>query len=273
VPSIFVISDGTGRTAQQALEAALTQFDRENVHITRFGSVRSDNQVEAIVNLAKETGAFIIHTLVTDRLRETLFRSARLQNVDNIDLMGPLLHRLSDQLSANPSEKPGLFSVINDSYFRKIEAMQFAFKHDDGKRIEDLQLAEIILVGVSRTFKTPLSIFLAFKGWYVANVPIVLDVPPPEELFRVPPEKIYCLTTYPNRLAVLRRARQERLGGHTGPYSHPEHVKKEIAFANRIFEGQPKWQKINVTSKAIEEISAEILSILPKKPTEDSSIE
>ena len=265
MPNIFVISDGTGRTAQQALEAALTQFDRESVQITRFGSVRTEEQLEAVVNLAKDTGAFIIHTLVTDKLREALFHAARHENVDNIDLMGPLLQRLSDQLSADPSEQPGLFNVLNDSYFRKIEAMQFAFKHDDGKRIEDLKLAEIVLVGVSRTFKTPLSIFLAFKGWFVANVPIVLDVPPPEELFQVSPERVYCLTTYPNRLAILRRARQERLGGHTGSYAHPEHVKKEIAYANRIFEGKPKWQKINVTSKAIEEISAEILSILPKK--------
>lgn len=246
----------------------MTQFDREKVQITRFGSVRTDEQVDAIVRLARESGAVIIHTLVTDKLRERLFRSARHENVDNIDLMGPLLQRLSDQLAANPSEQPGLFSVLNDSYFRKIEAMQFAFKHDDGKRIEDLKLAEIVLVGVSRTFKTPLSIFLAFKGWFVANVPIVLEVPPPDELFEVPPGRVYCLTTYPNRLALLRRARQEKLGGQTGSYAHPEYVKKEITYANNIFERQPKWQKINVTSKAIEEISAEILSILPKKNAE-----
>ncbi len=91
--------------------------------------------------------------------------------------------------------------------------MQFAFNHDDGKRVEELKKAEIVLLGVSRTFKTPLSIFLAFKQWFVANVPIVLGIPMPEIIYKIPPEKVFCLSTYPNRLAQLRRARQERLGG------------------------------------------------------------
>ncbi len=153
--------------------------------------------------------------------------------------------------------------------------MQFAIKHDDGKRIYNIDKAEIIILGVSRTFKTPLSIYLAFRGWYVANVPIILDFPVPDEVLQIPSEKIYCLTTYPSRLTLLRRAREDRLKVSTGNYADPVYVRKEINYANRIFNSHPGWQKINVTSKSIEEIAAEIITLLPKKmiPKEDPNDE
>lgn len=263
--TIYVISDGTGRTAQQAVKAALTQFKGSNPEIKRYGNILNIQQVMEVVSWAKAEKAIIIHTLVTDKLREELVKLTRIHHVESIDLMGPLLHRLSDHLSANPSEEPGLYRVLSDSYFRKIETMQFAIKHDDGKRIYNIDKAEIIILGVSRTFKTPLSIYLAFRGWYVANVPIILDFPVPDEVLQIPSEKIYCLTTYPSRLTLLRRAREDRLKVSTGNYADPVYVRKEINYANRIFGSHPGWQKINVTSKSIEEIAAEIITLLPKK--------
>ena len=265
MPTIYVISDGTGRTAQQAVKAALTQFRESNPEIKRYGNILETEQVQWIVEHAKAENAIIIHTLVTDKLREELVKSARFHNVEQIDLMGPLLHRLSDQLSTHPSEEPGLYRTLSDSYFRKIETMQFAFKHDDGKRVDTIGQAEIILLGVSRTFKTPLSIYLAFRGWYVANVPIILDLPIPKEVLQISGQKIFCLTTYPTRLAQLRRAREEHLGGITGNYADPVYVRKEINYANRIFNAHSEWRKVNVTSKSIEEIAAEIIALLPKK--------
>ena len=265
MPIIYVISDGTGRTAQQAVKAALTQFQGSNPEIKRYGNILDIEQVLWIVEHAKAEKAIIIHTLVKDKLREELVRLARIHHVEQIDLMGPLLHRLSDQLAAHPSEEPGLYRKLSDSYFRKIETMQFAFKHDDGKRIENIGQAEIILLGVSRTFKTPLSIYLAFRGWYVANVPIILDFPLPDEVMQISGQKIFCLTTYPSRLTQLRRSREERLKGNTGNYADPVYVRKEINYANRIFDLHPDWQKVNVTSKSIEEIAAEIVALLPKK--------
>lgn len=269
---IYVISDGTGRTAQQAVEAALTQFKESNPEICRYGDIRKISEIHEIILQAKDDNAFVIHTLVKDKLREDLVRFARIHNVESIDLIGPLLQRLSDQLSVNPSEKPGLFRVLNDSYFRKIETMQFAFKHDDGKRTENLDKAEIVLLGVSRTFKTPLSIYLAFKGWYVANVPLILNIPLPQQVYSLPDEKVFCLTTYPSQLSMLRKAREERFGGATGEYANPEYVTKELNYANRIFYLHSGWQKINVTSKAIEEISAEIIALLPKKKDHDCEL-
>lgn len=265
MPTIYVISDGTGRTAQQAVKAALTQFKGSNPEIKRYGDILNIQQVMQVVSCAKAEKAIIIHTLVTDKLREELVKLTRIHHVESIDLMGPLLHRLSDHLSANPSEEPGLYRVLSDSYFRKIETMQFAIKHDDGKRIYNIDQAEIIILGVSRTFKTPLSIYLAFRGWYVANVPIILNFPVPDEVLQISSEKIYCLTTYPLRLTQLRRAREDRLKVSTGNYADPVYVRKEINYANRIFDSHPDWQKINVTSKSIEEIAAEIITLLPKK--------
>lgn len=266
---IFVASDGTGRTAEQAVNAALTQYPAQQVDIRRVSEVRNIHQVHELVLMAAEHHSLIVHTLVSDKLREELFRVARLHNVHTVDLMGPLLDHLSDHLASNPSGMPGLFRTLNESYFRKIESMQFAFNHDDGKRISELHKAEIILIGVSRTFKTPLSIYLAFKQWFVANVPIVLGIPVPGELYQVPPEKVFCLMTYPNRLAQLRKARQDRLGGETGEYAHPDYVRKECRYASEIFSSQPKWQQINVTSKSIEEIASEILALMPKRLEEE----
>jgi [pyruvate, water dikinase]-phosphate phosphotransferase / [pyruvate, water dikinase] kinase len=269
---IFVVSDGTGRTADQAVQAALTQFSRDNVEIRRYSEIRTKEQIRQLVMDAKKASAFIVHTLVTDKSRELLLRTARLHNVETIDLMGPLLSSLSDHLATHPSEQPGLYSHLDESYFRRIETMQFAFNHDDGKRIEELQKAEIVLVGVSRTFKTPLSIYLAFKRWYVANVPIVLGIPVPEILYNIPPERVFCLQTYPNRLAQLRRARQDKLGGTIREYADPEYVRKECRYASDIFSGRPEWQKINVTSKSIEEIASEIITLLPIRADDDIDI-
>lgn len=266
---IFVVSDGTGRTAEQAVRAAMTQFEGQQIDIQRFSEIRDDIQLHELVIEAVLKKAFIVHTLVSDKLREELFRVARLHNVETIDLMGPLLDRMSDQFAVDPIEQPGLFRTLNDSYFRRIETMQFAFNHDDGKRVEELQKAEIVLLGVSRTFKTPLSIYLAFKRWYVANVPIVLGINAPEIIYKIPPERVFCLVTYPNRLAQLRKARQERLGGTPFEYSNPDYVKRECTYASQIFSSEPRWQKINVTSKSIEEIASEIVALMPKKK-EDS---
>jgi [pyruvate, water dikinase]-phosphate phosphotransferase / [pyruvate, water dikinase] kinase len=258
---IFIVSDGTGRTATQALNAALTQFPDQEVETIIHNEVRSKQQVEDAVKKASTFGAFVVHTLVSNDLREYMITTGRLNNVETIDLMGPLLGRLSEKLMYSPAEKPGLFNEINREYFKRIDAMQFAFHHDDGLRPEELHKAEIVLVGVSRTFKTPLSIYFAFKGWLVANVPIVLGIEPPEELFRLPPERVFCLTTFAHNLASLRHVRLEHLGIGSGEYASLKYVQQELSYAHGIFRRQPRWPVIKVSNKPIEEIASEILAI------------
>lgn len=268
---VFVVSDGTGGTAERALQAALTQFEGAQISIKRYPYVRNEEQINEIVQEVARVGGFIVHTLVSNEAREAMIRIGRENNVETIDLMGPLLARLSHQLRVSPLEKPGLFSQLNQDYFRRIETMEFAFHHDDGQRVEDLHRADLVLVGVSRTFKTPLSIYLAFKGWFVANVPIILDVEPPAILSELSAGKIFGLTMNTYRLATLRQARVEYLGESTSDYADLEYVRREVLYALHIFESPPKWSVINVTNKPIEEIASEILALYRKNQTSHSS--
>ena len=265
MPKIFIVSDGTGRTATQALNAAITQFPGHNLETIIRNDVRSKEQIDEAVKEASETKAFIVHTLVSNSLRDFIITTGRTYNVETIDLMGPLLARLSEKLMHSPTEKPGLFSEINKEYFKRIDSMQFAFHHDDGQHPEELHKAEIVLLGVSRTFKTPLSIYFAFKGWMVANVPIVLNQPPPNEIFQIPPERVFCLTAYAYNLSTLRQVRLEHLGSGAANYATLQHVNMELNYARFIFSKQPLWPVITVTNKPIEEIASEILAIKKAK--------
>ena len=262
---IYVVSDGTGRTGEQAITAALYQFSDVNVKLIKRAKVRTEQKIRQVVQEAEKSGGFIVHTLVTDKLREVMLRTGRKSNVDTIDLLGGLLSRLSEKFAVSPAEKPGLFGQLNKSYFRRIETMEFAIRHDDGQRINDLKKAEIVLLGVSRTFKTPLSIYLAFREWFVANVPIVMGEELPSAVYKLPASKIFCLDTNPRALSGLRKARQDYLSGAIGDYDEFEYVRIELMHARKIFSNNPKWPVINVTSKPIEEIATEILAIKGKK--------
>jgi regulator of PEP synthase PpsR (kinase-PPPase family) len=263
--NIFIVSDGSGRTAEQALSAALIQFTDVEVKLINRAKIRTEQKVRETVQEAKKAGGFIVHTLVTDKLREVMLRSGRKYNVDTIDLMGGLLGRLSQEFALSPAEKPGLFGQINKSYFRRIESMEFAFHHDDGQRVNELKKAEIVILGVSRTFKTPLSIYLAFKEWFVGNVPIVIGGDLPPIIYKIPPSKVFCLDTNARALAELRRTRQDYLGGAVGDYDDIESVRVELMYARKLYNKNPKWAVINVTNKPIEEIASEILAIKGSK--------
>jgi regulator of PEP synthase PpsR (kinase-PPPase family) len=257
--TVFVVSDGTGRTAKQALKAAMTQFEDVEIDLKLRATVRSNADVRRVVKEAAASGGFIIHTLVTDRLREQMVHAGRRHNVETIDLMGTLLARLSDRFAVSPAEKPGLFAQLNMDYFRRIETMEFAIDHDDGLRIGELKSAEITLLGVSRTFKTPLSVYLAYRGWFVSNIPVILDHDLPPIVYELAPGNVFCLDTNPTRLAGLRRTREEYLRGKVGDYARVEFVRRELDWARKIFKQQRRWRIVDVTSKPIEEIASEIL--------------
>jgi len=259
---VFAVSDATGVTAEHVLSAALMQFAGAEVEIERRPGVRTEEQVRQVVEEVAQVGGLIVHTLVSDELRGVMLRAGRLHNVETIDLMGPLLARLSQQLAVSPAGRPGPLSQLNEEYFRRIETMEFAYRHDDGRRVHELSKAEIVLVGVSRTFKTPLSIYLAFKGWFVANVPIVFRTKPPAILFDLPPGRVCGLTIDPVRLAEFRRVRHELLNEATGEYADPDFVRRELEYAMHIFRSQRGWPVVDVTDKPIEEITSEILTLV-----------
>ncbi len=263
---IFAVSDATGKTAARVLNAALLQFDNDDVKIIRYGEVRSVDRIREICDEAAREGGFIVHTLVSEDLRLHMLDQGRRFNVPTIDLMGPLLIRLATWFESQPKSQPGLFHVIDAEYDRRIEAIEFAVQHDDGRRTEELHLADVVLVGVSRTSKTPLSIFLANQGWKVANVPIVLGLKPPPKLFELSRRKVIALTIDPERLASLRQVRAERLGTRQAGYADLETIRKEVVHAYQIFDQHRDWPLLDVTAKPIEEAAAEIITIVRRKP-------
>jgi regulator of PEP synthase PpsR (kinase-PPPase family) len=158
---IIVVSDATGETTERVTRSVLTQFGDAPASVERCGGVRTPEQVRAVVGEAAGRGALIIHTMVSNELRQMMLEEAHLHGVDAMDLMGPVLDRLATHLKLTPQEKPGLFSQLVEAASRRIEAVEFAFRHDDGQRVEELERAEIVLVGVSRTMKTPTMLYLA----------------------------------------------------------------------------------------------------------------
>jgi len=265
---IFAVSDATGKTANRVLNAALAQFGRDDVHVIRYGDVRSVDRIREIFDEAALVGGFIVHTLVSEELRMHMLDEGRKFNVTTIDLIGPLLIRLSDWFETQPIAKPGLFHVIDEEYDRRIEAVEFTVQHDDGRRTSELHLAEIVLVGVSRTSKTPLSMYLANRGWKVANVPLALGLEPPKNLFELPKRMVIALTIDPERLASLREVRAERLGTRKLGYADLETVRREMAYAYEIYDRRRDWPLLDMTAKPIEEAAAEIITIVRRKPSE-----
>ncbi|MBT8394489.1 MAG: kinase/pyrophosphorylase [Flavobacteriaceae bacterium] len=262
---IFVISDGTGETAKHSLRSALVQFEVIDVQTHIRSNIRSEEQIKEIIEEAHLVSGLIVHTMVAKKLRHLILEQGRLHELRTIDLMGPLLAQLSNHFENLPTERPGIYQKLSRSYFQRIEAIEYTLRHDDGQHVEELGGADIVLLGVSRTFKTPLSVYMAYRGWRVANVPIVLNIPVPDIVLKLPPERVFCLTTISGRLAELRKARDKYLGGLTGHYSSRSHVHEELNYASKIFRTHPKWTVIRVTNKPIEEICSEILANIRRR--------
>lgn len=268
--TIFVLSDGTGETADQMIKAAIVQYMREGLKIVRYKNVRTQQQVTAIFEEAHETKAFVAYTVVSDNLRSYIQQMSQQTGVPTVDLLGPLFEILSKYLTKNPTLEPGLFHQVNENYFKRIDAIEFTVKHDDGKYTDNLEPADIILVGLSRTSKTPLSIYLSYKGWRVANVPVVQGIPLPEKLFQVDQRKIVGLIIDPQALVTIRRERLLKMGEDpTGSYANLEHVMSEIEYCKEIYRKNRRWPVFDVTNKALEETASEIeksiLNSMPEK--------
>jgi len=264
---IFVVSDATGQTAERMVRSALVQFKEAPAIVIRRGNVCTPEQLRAIVQEAVGHDSLILHTLVSDELRRLMLAESRAQGVDAMDLMGPMLDRLAKHLKLRPQEKPGLFKQLVEARSREIEAVEFAFRHDDGQHADELSRAEVLLVGVSRTMKTPTTLYLAYQGWFAANVPIVPKIPMPPAVLSFPSERIICLVMEPRRLSALRRVRAEYLRIPAKAYASLENVRKELRHSERLC-AKHDWRQIDVTGKSVEEVAREIVVLLP---TEEQS--
>jgi len=255
---IFVVSDGTGETATKMSKAALLQFKPSNIVFTRHSNVRSIESIREVVKDAERDGALVIHTFASRELRKAMEEICRERDVPSHDLLGLLLKELSEFIGAPPGERPGLLHQVDDDYFERIDALAFTVRHDDNRSPEDLQSADIILVGVSRTSKTPLGIYLAQEGQKVANISVVMGDELPKQLFEVDQSKIVGLMTNPERLAEVRKARLSRLGSLDSAYADLGHVTEELNYCRKIFDQNSAWLRVDVTGKSVEEIASEI---------------
>jgi regulator of PEP synthase PpsR (kinase-PPPase family) len=256
--TIFVVSDATGETAERVTRSALIQFGDAPVNVARRGGVRTPEQLRDVVAEAAGHDSMIIHTMVSNELRQKMLDEARLHGVDAMDLMGPVLDRLATHLHLTPQEEPGLFSQLMEAQSRRIEAVEFAFRHDDGLRADELQQAEIVLVGVSRTMKTPTMLYLAYQGWFAANVPIVPGIPLPQSLLTLPRERVFELTMSAGRLVELRRARAAHLGMPVAAYASLPEIRAELLYSRKLGL-EHDWRAIDVTGKSVEEVAREVL--------------
>jgi hypothetical protein len=256
---IIVISDGTGETATNLMRAAMIQFSEKPALFTRYTNVRTRAQIQAILEEAAIHHDLVAYTIVQNELREYMEGESSKMEVQTIDILGPVLGSLQSYFQSSPKSEPGIYREVNDRYFKRIEALEFTIAHDDGKDVSNLEEADIIILGVSRTSKTPLSIYLGTQGWNVVNIPIVKDIPLPETLKKVNPKKIIALTIDPHQLMQIRKERLERLGQSIqGDYAERSHVFEEVEYANKLFQENRRWPVFNVTGKALEETAAEI---------------
>ncbi len=261
---VLVVSDGSGVTGERVVQAVMTQFDLDTITVERISEVRDPDRIRTALGLAAEKKATVLYSLVSVEHRTLLLQEARRLGIWTIDLLGPLLLRLEDVLAASPRAEAGLFRHIDEEYFRRIDAMDFTVKHDDGKRIEEIVNADLVLVGVSRSCKTPLSIFLGYRGWHVANVPIVLGIDAPEQLFTIDRDKVIALSARSEWLSGVRRERSRRMApGVILDYAETAYIAEELRYFQSIA-ARGGWTVVDVTGKAIEETAAEIIALLPQ---------
>lgn len=262
---VYVVSDSVGETAEFVVKAVATQFNGGHVDIRRSSYVEDFEDIEDVILLAKKANSVIAYTIVVPTLKSYLDSRAQEEGILAVDLLGPLMNAFVSRFNKQPNHQPGLMRKLDEEYFRKIEAIEFAVKYDDGRDPRGITKADIVLVGVSRTSKTPLSMYLAHQRFKVANVPLVPEVPPPDELFQIPRKNCIGLIISPDKLNEIRTERLKALGlASQANYASFERILEELDHAEKIMKrvGCPI---IDVSNKAVEETAGLILEVLKKE--------
>ncbi len=258
--TIYVLSDATGETAERVIRAALSQFYDEEVKVRRLNQVHNEADVRLAFSIAVQEPGMMAYTLVDSQLSQLVGQLAEENGLYAVDILGGLLYSLSCFLGATSRGKPGLLHRIDTDYFKRMEAVNFTVSHDDGQETRYLHKADLVLVGASRSSKTPLSMYLANKGYKVANVPLVKGIDPPEELFQIDQTKIVGLVIDPKRLVEIRTSRLINMRqSPRGDYADYGHVEDEILYCKKLYRRHPEWMVIDVTNKSVEEAASELL--------------
>ena len=258
---IHVVSGGTGSSAERVAKTVLAQFPEGQVRVKVHAEVRDTERLEEVMAEAESESesATVVHSMVAATLRAALVRSAERRGLAQIDLVGPLLDRLGWVLAQNAAGEPGKYRALHAEYFTRVEAMEYAVEHDDGRRAEDWHRGDVLLVGTSRVGKTPICMVLASHGWKAANLPLVREISLPPELFRMPPGKVVGLTIDPLRLSDHRRVRAQALGLRSSTdYDRYAEVEEDVR-QSRLLYRRYGFAVVDVTDRPMEELARAVM--------------
>ncbi len=260
MPPIYVVSGGKGVAGHTIVETMLIQYPDNNIPVIVEPEVLTVKKIDEITDEVAEVNGAIAHTMVNHVMRKTLSEACLQKNIPHFDLIGGLSDYLDQTLDIRPVEQPGLFRLRNIEYFRRVRAIEFTMAHDDGQQADKIKNADIILTGVSRTGKTPLSIYMAMFGWKVANVPIVTGIEPPPSLFEVDPKRVFSLDISIIFLIAQRSNRLTRMGiQEESDYVNRRKVRDELDYAKSICE-KGGFTLIKVSNKPIEYSANKIIT-------------
>jgi regulator of PEP synthase PpsR (kinase-PPPase family) len=264
MPPLFVVSGGAGALGKHVARIVLSQFPGSAPQVVVIPQVREVEQIEAAVAQVAARGGAIIHTLVDPQLREALILLARQHQVATVDTIGDPLAQVGALLQRVPLGQPGLYHGQHEVYLERIQAIEYTVEHDDGRNPHELGQADVVLTGVSRVGKTPLSIYLAVLGWKVANVPLVREIAPPEELFQIDRRRVIGLVIDVDTLMYHRRWRQQSFAGTAGrDYTDQEALYDEMEMSRRVFR-RGGFAVVNVTNKPIEESADQVIALISR---------
>jgi regulator of PEP synthase PpsR (kinase-PPPase family) len=271
--NIYILSDGTGETAATMVRAALVQYNAQEVNIIRCKNLRSEENILKMIDECFEKRGMIAYTFAGLAMRKKIAEVCAEKSIPSTDLLGPLIGSLDEFFGVPSASRVGALRQTDDSYFKRIEAIEYTVRHDDGKTSTELDKADIVLVGISRTSKTPLSIFLSHKGWKVANIPLVMGSPLPEELFKIDQRKVIGLIIDIHSLQKIRKNRLEKFGQDSGgEYASLNQIMQEIEYAENLYKQNRRWPVFNVTERALEETASEIVRVIATRMGLPSSV-
>ena len=261
--TLYTLSDSSGETAELVSKAALSQFETLNIQVSRLPKIRSADQVKELFSKQINSPAIIVYTLVLPEARQALIEEAQKKSIQIYDVLGDLVNRIESIVNAPPLREPGLRLKVDQSYFNRMDAIHYAIKYDDGQNLNGIENADVVLVGVSRTGKTPSCMYLAqHYALKAANIPIVLGVDLPKKLYQLPGSKIIGLFCDPLVLQSFRSTRASSLQmDYSSDYCDFEHIAGEVEHSKKVFR-ELKCEVIDMTNRAVEETAVEIVSKL-----------
>jgi len=259
---IFVVSGGKGLTGHTIVQTLIIQYPENRLKVKLIPDVRTDKKILDVIKKVKKANGILSHTMVNSDLRSFLIEECKKQQVRQVDLMGGLANIIENDFGLKSVNTPGLYHKINAQYYKRIEAMEYTLNHDDGLNAKNLHDADIVVTGVSRCGKTPLSVYMSMSGWKVANIPLVQGIDPPKELFEIDKNRVFGLHINLNHLIMQRQKRLNSMGNLSNiNYVDSKIVGRELQYANIIFK-RGGFTKINISNKAIESTANEILGLL-----------